>query len=272
MYPNKNRTKEKLHSGEIAFGTFTLVLEPSFPELVGAAGYDFIGIDMEHTAADGGKIENMIRAAQAARITPLVRVRHVEEKTLLWVLDSGAEGIVIPMLESAEMARLAYKLTRYPPDGERTLCSATRAAGRGAYRRDFRPFVENVNSELLLVGLIETPEAAANIGEIAREGIDVFIVGRADLSMKMGFYYAPWHPEVVEAAKRVLGTAMQAGKIAGTLAYDVEDAQRWMDFGCKLIMYSQPELLLATHYAEALRNMNKHEESLKQRATVPTGA
>ncbi|MCZ7573475.1 MAG: aldolase/citrate lyase family protein [Ardenticatenaceae bacterium] len=272
MLMRKSRTKEKLRNGEIVFGTFTLVLEPSFPELVGAAGYDFIGIDMEHTAADGPVIENMIRASQAADITPLVRVRHVEEKTILWVLDSGAEGIFIPMLEDAETARRAYQLTRYPPSGERTLCSATRAAGRGAYRRNFAPFVQTVNEEMLILGLIETPQAAENIRAIAREPVDIFLVGRADLSMKMGFHYAPWHPDVVEATRRVLGTVMEEGKTAGVLAYDLEDAERWMDFGCRLVIYSQPEILLATIYADALAAMKQHSAQLAPPAAAGLNA
>ena len=268
MLMKTNRTKEKLRNGQIAFGTFTLLLEPSMPELIGAAGYDFIGLDMEHTAADGPTIENLIRASQAVGITPLVRVRYVEEKTILWVLDSGAEGIVIPMLEDREMARRVYTLTRYPPDGERTLCSATRAAGRGAYRRNFQPFVENVNREILTLGLIETPRAAENIREILQEGIDVFLVGRADLSMKMGFHYAPWHPQVVEATKRVLGTVMEEGKTAGVLAYDLEDAERWLEFGCQLVMYSQPEILLASIYADALQSMSEFAKNLPSKAVV----
>lgn len=271
MFMKTNRTKDKLRNGEVAFGTFTLLLEPSMPELVGAAGYDFIGLDMEHTAADEPAIENLIRASQAANITPLVRIRHVEEKTILWVLDSGAEGIIIPMLEDAETARRAYRLTRYPPDGDRTLCSATRAAGRGAYRRNFEPFVRNVNREMITVGLIETPEAARNIREIAREGIDVFLVGRADISMKMGFHYAPWHPQVIDTTKRVLSTVMDEGKTAGVLAYDLEDAERWMEFGCKLVMYSQPEILLSAIYADALEKMTAFSEELALRKPEAAG-
>lgn len=255
MLMKPNRTKTKLAAGEAAFGTITMIPEPSFPELLGAADYDFIAIDMEHSAADGRTIENMIRAAQSVDITPLVRVRHIEEKTLLWVLDSGAEGIIVPMLENAAMARTAYRLTRYPPEGDRTLCIVTRAAGRGAHRRDFPTFVEHVNRETMLVGLLETPEAVENAREIAMEGIDAFVVGRADLSMKMGYHYAPGHPKVIDATKRALGAVIEAGKSAAVLAYDVEDAIRWMEFGCRMIFYSEPEHLLAAHFADALQAM-----------------
>lgn len=269
MYPNKSRTKEKLRRGEFVFGSLTLVLEPALAELIGAAGYDFMVADTEHTAGDGGRVQNMIRACQAGGITPIVRVRHVEEKEMLWVLDSGAEGLMIPMLESPEVARRAYNLSHYPPHGERTLCSATRTAGHGVYRKNFPPFVENVNSEMLLMGLIETPEAAARIEEIVavREGIDVVFAGRADLSMKMGFTYNPSHPKVIEVTKRILNATMEAGKVAGVLAYDLEDAERWMDFGCQLIIFSQPEIVLSTYYSESLVGLNKHASGLAARAS-----
>lgn len=267
MYPHKSRTKEKLRKGEVAFGSLSLVLEPAFAELLGAANYDFLVADTEHTAGDGGRVQNMIRACQAGGITPIVRVRHVEEKEMLWVLDSGAEGLMIPLLESADVAREAYRLSHYPPMGERTLCSATRTAGHGVYRGNFAPFVANVNSEMLLMGLIESPEAAGRIKEIVavREGVDVIFAGRADLSMKLGLTYNVTHPRVIDMTKRILEATMEAGKIAGVLAYDVEDARRWMDFGCRLIIYSQPEILLSNCYNDALASMNQHASGLASR-------
>lgn len=266
MYPEKSKTKERLRRGEVAFGSLTLVPEPSLVEIVGLAGYDFMVIDTEHAAVDGQKVTNMVRAAQAARITPFVRVRHVEEKQILWVLDSGAEGIMIPMLESAKTARDAFRLTRYPPDGDRTLCSATRTAAHGVYRNNFRSFLEGVNSEMLILGLIETPEAAAGIKEIVaeREGVDVFFAGRADLSIKMGLHYDPGHAKVVDLSKRILAAAIEGGKVAGVLAYDLEDAQRWMDFGCRFIIYSQPEILLSAHYRDMLGPLSKHAAGLRK--------
>jgi 2-keto-3-deoxy-L-rhamnonate aldolase RhmA len=273
MALKKSPVRERWRNGETALGSLTLVPEPSLTELVGAAGFDFMVADMEHAAADGRTIENMIRAAQAVDMAGFVRVREIEEKTLLWVLDSGADGIMLPLVDSAEAARRAYRLTRYPPEGERTLCSATRVAGRGAYRGDFRPLVEHVNSELVLIGLLETPEACDAASEIAAEGIDVFCVGRADLSMKMGLHYAPQHPRVVEVTKRVLTDVMEAGKVAGVLAYDLDDAHQWMEFGCRFVIYSQPEIVLADIYGRAHGTLREHARELRSSAeALPAGA
>jgi 2-keto-3-deoxy-L-rhamnonate aldolase RhmA len=259
----RNRALQKLRSGDTAIGTLSLIPEPSLPELAGAVGMDFFVIDTEHAAADDRSVQNLIRAAEAAGVTPIVRSRWVEEKTLLWILDSGAQGLMLPLIEDAESARRAYLLSRYPPAGERTLCSATRAAGHGAYRRQFESFVSHVNGEMLLIGLLETPKGVANARAIAREGFDVLIVGRADLSLKVCGRYAPADPRIVETTQRVLREVMAEGKTAGVLAYDVEDAKRWIDFGCKFIIYSQPELLLAAHYADALAALSAHLEERK---------
>jgi 2-keto-3-deoxy-L-rhamnonate aldolase RhmA len=252
-----NRTLAKLRAGQSAFGTLSLLPEPSLPELIGASGYDFYVIDTEHAAIDGQDLVHVIRACHAAGVTAIVRVRHVEEKELLWILDSGAEGLMVPLIEDAETARRAARLTHYPDEGERTLCSATRAAAHGAFRSDFAPYLAHSNQNVMLVGLIETPRGLENIDQIVREDIDVFCVGRGDLSLKMGYGYAPRHPSVMEAAKRILQAAIDAGKEGSVVAYDLEDAEYWMRFGCRFVIYSQPEMVLASFYTDGITQLNE---------------
>jgi len=253
----ENRAKARLAAGEVAFGTLSLVPEPGLPEIAGAAGLDFFVIDMEHAAIAGQEVAHMVRACQASGTTALIRVRQADEKTFLWVLDTGVEGLMIPLVEDAATARSAYDLSHFPlgGSGSRTICSASRAAGHGAYRADLEPYIENTNRELLLIALLETPGAVAKAKEIAQEPIDVFIVGRADLSLKMGFPYAPRHPAVMDAAKRALADVMEAGKTAGVLAYSVDEAQDWIRFGCRFIIYSQPEMILAIQYRDAVASL-----------------
>jgi 2-keto-3-deoxy-L-rhamnonate aldolase RhmA len=245
--------RARVRAGETVFGTLSLLPEPGLPELVGIAGYDFYISDTEHVALDGLGLAHVIRAARAAGISPLVRVRHVEEKLFLWTLDTGAEGLVIPLLEDAETARLAHELSRFPPDGRRTLCSASRAAGHGSRRGEgFHRYFEESNEEILLVGLIETPRGIENIDAIAAEQIDVIFVGRSDLSLKLLNTYDPRHPDVREATLHVVERTLAAGKAAAMLTYDLDDARFWLDAGCTFLVYSQPEMILANHYREAL--------------------
>lgn len=253
----ENRVKARLAAGEVAFGTLSLLPEPGLPEIAGAAGLDFFVIDMEHAAIAGQEIAHMVRACQAAGTTALIRVRQADEKTFLWVLDTGVEGLMVPLVEDAATARHIYDLSHFPLDGSgsRTICSASRAAGHGAYRADLRPYIENTNRELLLIALLETPASVAQAKEIAQEPIDVFIVGRGDLSLKMGHPGGPNHPEVVDAAKRALSHVIEAGKTAGVMAYDLDEAQDWIRFGCRFVMYSEPEVILVRQYASALASL-----------------
>jgi 2,4-dihydroxyhept-2-ene-1,7-dioic acid aldolase len=266
--PQINKTFAKLRAGEVAIGTLSLLPEPSLPELVGAVGYDFFVIDTEHVANDGQTLVHSIRGAQAGGVTPIVRVRYVEEKLLLWTLDSGAQGIMIPMINDAATARRAVQLTHYPPYGEKTMCSASRTFGHGAYRRDLKPYFESSNREVMLIALLETPEAINNAAEIAAEDVDVFCIGRGDLSVKMGIPYGPGHPDVVAATERALRAVIDAGKVGSVVAYDVEDAKRWIDFGCRFIIYSQPEMILATHYLNSLEAIQAHLLDRREGAMV----
>ena len=248
--------RSRVLAGETLFGTLSLLPEPALPEIAGAAGYDFFVIDTEHVALDGQGLAHVVRAARSAGISPLVRVRHVEEKTFLWTLDTGAEGIVIPLLEDAETARLAHDLMRFPPDGRRTLCSASRAAGHGARRGPaFPQYLAESNERLLLVGLIETPKGIENLDAILAEPVDVIFVGRADLSLKLLDTYDPHHPEVRAATHDIVERTVAAGKAASVLAYDVEDARYWLAAGCTFLVYSQPEIVLSNHYRDVLAEL-----------------
>lgn len=244
----KNRTKDLLSQGGVAFGSLSLIPEPAIGEILGATGYDFLIIDTEHVSVAGRGVEQMIRACESADVTPLVRLRGVDESEILATLDAGAQGIVVPLIHDRATADEAVALTRFPPLGRRTLCSATRSAGHGAYRDGLHRYLEHVNQQMLVVGLIETPEGVDNAEQIVRSDMDVFFVGRADLSLKMGLGYQPAHPAVVDASRRVLGAALDAGKAAAIIAYDLRQAQEWLDFGCSFVVYSQPEMVLADFY------------------------
>lgn len=249
--------RETLRSGRPAFGSLTLLPEPALGEMLGAIGYDFLIIDTEHSALDGAGLLAMIRGANAGGLAPLVRIRNLEEKEILWVLDAGARGVVAPLVADGASARRLNDFCKFPPEGARTLCSATRAAAHGALRDHLSGYLGKENEEIVTVALVETPEGVERIDEITAEGVDVVMVGRADLSLKMGFGYAPRHPAVVEASEHVLRRTIRAGKVAGVLAYSAEEGRRWLDFGCRFIVYNQPEMVLTEHYRRALQSLRE---------------
>lgn len=256
--------RQRMARGEVTLGTLSLIPEPALLEIAGRLGYDFFIIDTEHTASDGRLVEHLVRAGAGAGLSPLVRVRSLDEKELLWTLDAGAGGIVLPLLEDPEEAARFARVCRYPPDGERTVCSGTRAASWGARRDSFTDYIEEANANVLTVGLIETPKAVERIDELAKEDIDVFFVGRADLAMKMGLHYAPQHLDVVAATEKVLRAVIDAGKVAGVLTYSVEDSEHWLDFGCRFIVFNQPEFILANAYRDAITSLSGRAEMARR--------
>jgi 2-keto-3-deoxy-L-rhamnonate aldolase RhmA len=256
---NRLSLRARLAAGETVLGTLSLLPEPSLPEIAGWAGFDFYVADTEHVAVEGQHLAHIVRAARSAGIDPLVRVRHVEEKELLWTLDMGVEGFMIPLLEDAATARTAYELSRYPPDGRRTLCSASRATRHGTRRGyDFPDYLRSANDDTVIVGLVETLTGIENLNAILREGVDVICVGRGDLSIKLGFPYEPLHPEVTKLTRRIVETTIEAGKAASVVAYTIADAREWIERGCRFVIYSQPEMILADHYRKALESLRPH--------------
>ena len=136
-YPRPSRLAEVLRDGGVALGSLTLLQEPAIGEILGALGYDFV---VPSTPRPTSRACWRWSGRPAwRRATPLVRLRRIEEKDLLWLLDSGAGELVLPLVETGAQAVEAARLTHYPPVGDRTLCSAARAAGHGTARGRLRP-------------------------------------------------------------------------------------------------------------------------------------
>lgn len=252
MIGSTNKVVSALEEGRPAIGSLTLLQDPAVGEILGRCGYDFLVIDSEHAAADEQSVLAMVRGAQSAGCTPIVRVRHAERKEILWALDTGAGGVLVPVLESGDQARAVVEAAHYPPRGRRTVCSATRAAGHGTARKDFGEYLAWADHNVITIGLVETRRGVEELDDILASGIDVVMLGRADLSLDMGLGYAPWHPEVVAASHDVVERAVDAGVTPGVLAYSVSEAHEWMDRGVSFVVFSQPEMLLSDAYGAAI--------------------
>src|SRR5271157_5605818 len=114
-----NRVKAKMAQGQLAVGTYVTIKDPAVVEAIGLAGFDAAFIDMEHTTFDLGLIEAMILACELTGITSLVRVPDDNPKTMLRILDAGAQGIQVPHIGGLDAARAVVKAVRYAPMGER---------------------------------------------------------------------------------------------------------------------------------------------------------
>lgn len=204
--------KEKMGRGEPSIGTWMSMAHPSIAEILAMAGYDFVVVETEHTAIDVSEVLRLLIAIEQRGAVPLVRLAGIDPVQAKAVLDSGAAGVLVPMVNTKADAELAVQMTRYPPLGRRGIGLA-RAQGYGEH---FDEYVANANDDSLLIVQIEHKDAVANIEEILSvPGIDGTFIGPYDLSMSLGIPGQLDHPEVVSAKQKVLDATLACGLVAG---------------------------------------------------------
>lgn len=229
-----NTTKEKLKAGEPVFGVFIPFPFPAGVEICGYLGFDFVVIDAEHGPMSPQACEEMVRAADAVGITPIVRVAQNLPQVILRYLDIGALGVQLPMINTQPEALAAAQAVRYYPEGRRGL-AGVRAASY-ALAGPLTEYVAQANQQLMLVTHVETREAVQNLaGMLEVQGIDAIFIGPTDLSQSLGFPGRPNEPLVQETIARVRQQVLASGKTAGTLATDGEHARRLVEQGFRYI-------------------------------------
>ena len=204
--------KSKMRRGEPSMGSWLSMGHPSIAEILAMAGYDWVVIETEHTAIDVSEALRLIIAIEQRGSVPLVRLAWNDPIQAKAVLDSGAAGVLVPMVNTRADAELAVQMTKYPPLGFRGVGLA-RAQGYGVH---FDAYVQNANDDTLLMVQIEHKTAVANIEDIlAVPGIDGTFIGPYDLSLSLGIPGQLNHPDLVAAKKKVLDATLARGLAAG---------------------------------------------------------
>jgi 4-hydroxy-2-oxoheptanedioate aldolase len=222
-------------------------------EIAAACGLDFVILDMEHSALDLDRAAHLIRAADAAGITPFVRIPGVDRARVNQLLNLGAAGLVLPHADRERCAEL-LKAMRYAPEGERGACQVTRAAG---YRRgDWAQYAQRVNRDTMAIALIEDAETLSDFDAFAAmPGIDVFFVGPTDLAIALGVADATFDdPRLGGALDAVVGAARRHGKHAMTLIGN----QPEVEYGRRVARRGVSLLVLGTDgdlFAAAIRRL-----------------
>ncbi|KID29834.1 2,4-dihydroxyhept-2-ene-1,7-dioic acid aldolase [Prauserella sp. Am3] len=202
--------KRRLHGGERLRGGILRMPCDYLVELCGIAGLDFVLIDCEHGPSDQVPLQQHIQAAQARGIAVLVRVGHGEPSLILRALDLGADGIVVPHVDTAEEARAAVAAAHYPPRGERGFATYSRAGAFGAAGAD--DHLARAAETTLVVPMLETAAACAAAADIAAvEGVDALMIGPADLAVAMGRPGAVADPDVRSTADAAVRAASETG-------------------------------------------------------------
>jgi 4-hydroxy-2-oxoheptanedioate aldolase len=233
----KNLTKEKIRKGEAVYGVFVSTWSPTIVEALGHIGFDFVVLDAEHGPMSPESIEHLVRAADCVNITPVVRVAVNIRQNVLRYLDTGALGVMIPLITSKAEAEAVVEAVKYPPEGKRGL-AAVRWANYGL-TGPLSDYVKQSNQETMVIIQIETLPAIDNLKEILSvTDVDVVFIGPVDLSVAMGHYGEVNHPEVQEKVDYLVREIRASGKVAGTTANSLEIMTKNKERGFRCLTYS----------------------------------
>lgn len=250
----RNRVKEKLRRGETVIGAWLSILEPNAAYTATHSGLDWVIIDQEHGPASTETADALVQSIGGDGALPIIRVVWNDVNAVKRALDTGAYGVIVPWVNTAEEAERAVRYARYMPEGLRGC-----AAGRPAKAWGLTPkeYMDVANEEVMVVVQIETLEAVNNIGEIVEvEGVDATLIGPSDLSASMGYRGQFWHPEVVKAMDRVL-EACRGSRVAPGIAFgkDIQHCKELVGMGYRFIAVGSDTGFMAEGVCQALKQL-----------------
>src|ERR1051326_7785594 len=210
-----NLTREKLAQGGTVFGCGLQVYRsPEICRAFAAAGFDYVFIDMEHGSYDLETVQDMIRAAVDSGITPIVRVAELLYSLIARLLDSGAQGIILPRVEDPKLLAEALSWMRFPPQGKRGYGVNTTMIGYES--RSFPEIIEHQNRNTLAVVQFETTVAMERADEmLSLKGVDIAMVGPADLSISLGIPGQFDHPLLISTVDQLIEKCNRHGVVPG---------------------------------------------------------
>ena len=231
--PPRPELRQRVLAGEPTIGLFVNLGSATSAEIVARAGYDWALVDLEHGAGTESELLAQLLAIQATPTAAVVRVVSAERMRVGRTLDLGADGLMIPRLESVADVAETVTWMRYPPAGIRGVAAATRGAG---YATRTHPQLQSLNQQILGVFQVESPAAVDLADELAAiDGVDVLFVGPADLSHAMGIPGALTDPAFLAALDRVSAAARAHGKAAGFLVRDASEVPEILARGYSFI-------------------------------------
>ena len=219
----KNHFKAAIKEGRLQRGLWCTINNSLVAEMCAGLGFDWMLFDTEHSALDPITVLPLLQAVAPYPVSSIVRPGSLNPTEIKKLLDLGAQNILIPMLNTAEDARLAVASVEYPPSGIRGVSGMTRATKFG----DIAGYHRIARDEIAILVQVETLEAVENLDAIAAvEGIDGIFVGPADLAAALGYPGEPSRPEVrsvvLDTIKRIVAAGVPAGFLSADRSYTDE--------------------------------------------------
>ena len=255
---NIAKIRANLEKGALSFGTHCSTTDLDFYEMCGLLGYDYIWIDNEHAGMTQPMIKNAIIATNAGGCSAFVRVPDHEMAHIKPVIECGPDGVIFPMVNTAEQARKCVSICTYPPKGIRGF-GPLRAIDYGM--KDFDEYVVTVDQSFLKIMQCEHVEAVNNLDEILQvPGVDAIICGPMDLSAsagKMGKYF---EPEVLGLMQTIIDKCKAHNKPFGlSIGVDMELIKFWLDQGASFLSMGTPQ----DYFREMSRDIIKQARAVE---------
>ena len=255
---NMNKSRQILKSGSHVIGSWINTGSPITAELMAASGFDFLTVDIEHSAVNVPQAQTLFQAIHSGNpdCAPLVRLPGNDYATTKRFLDAGALGVIAPLIRTAGQAREVVSAAKYPPEGIRGVgfCKAN------MYGINFDEAIASANEQIFVCVQIEHVDSIQNIDEIlAVPGVDAVFIGPYDLSASMGITRQFDHPKMIEAQQCVLDACARHGIAPGihVVQPDVDEVEQRYNEGYRFIAYSLDITMLTTSCQSGLKDIRK---------------
>lgn len=247
---------DRIRNKDILFGIGASLGSGIIAELIGAAGFDWIWIDLEHGTGGLPQLIPQLQAISSYNTAPIIRVPFNEQYLYKQVLDAGASGVMVPFISNRQEAEKAVASLRYPPLGVRGVAKFTRAAGFG---KNFDNYFSEANESLALIVQIETYEAVEKVDEIAKvDGVDVLFVGPLDLSVNMGIPQKYDDPSFISALERVAAACRKNNKAAGILVPGLQRLKKILELGFTFLVVGSDGGILSSGLSKINEECNSY--------------
>lgn len=257
-----NKVKQKLKSNEVCIGSWIAMDHPWVADIMGQCGFEFLVVELEHSTIELGALNALFATIELHGAVPMVRLSSNDPIQAKRVLEAGAYGIIVPMVNTREEAIAAVEMTKYPPFGKRSF-----GLGRAQdFGFDSQQYFSRANDETIVIVQIESVQGVENIESILEvQSIDGVFIGPYDLSGSMGIPGQLNHPRVVEGRKKVLQAALKNKIVPGLhiVHPSSTDLNYAIDEGFKFIAYGGDILFLGEACKNAEENIRNVIDKLK---------
>jgi 2-keto-3-deoxy-L-rhamnonate aldolase RhmA len=254
-----NPMRAALADGQVQIGTWiNLARNPAILTLLKSAGLDYARLDMEHSSPSIETVADMAVLARALDFPLVVRPPEGNREWITRLLDVGVWGLHVPQVDTPEIAYAVAQAARYAPVGMRGMAGF----GPGADFDTDHPPAErqaHLNDQVHVTIMLETAEAFGHLDDILSvDGIDAVTLGPTDLAQALGVYGTRRQSEVIDEYRlRLIAAARAHNKHVAMLVDTIEQAQRWIEAGARIIAYSSDVAVLRAGYAEAVHRLRR---------------